>query len=359
MSFNPTMELVDEFIQKISEGYTHTYGNMKSSYNEILCWVATTALEIIANSDALYHNVENTILVTLTGMDILRGKHIKEGGVTPEDWLHFIISLVCQDIGYVKGMCSLDQPEKNIFAIGVDGKTIKLPSGSTDAALTPFHVDRSKLFIEERFRDHGIINVDIIKKNIELTRFPVPDTPEHSDTKGFPGLVRSADLIAQMADPRYLQRVASLFYEFQETGTADVLGYKTPGDLRKSYFRYYWRTVHKYVMDGLYYLAQTQDGKSIIASLYSNIFMVENSFQKTIMSSNFAFLLPDTDRPDRLREEKQRRVKYDSIGNKSVISSKSDSSELSSIKSEKIEANEDKITRSDIVIPEKGKTLFL
>ncbi|HBB33823.1 MAG TPA: metal-dependent phosphohydrolase, partial [Cyanobacteria bacterium UBA9273] len=56
-------------------------------------------------SDALYHNVEHTILVTLVGQEILRGKHIRDGGVSCEDWLHFIISLLCHDIGYVKGVC--------------------------------------------------------------------------------------------------------------------------------------------------------------------------------------------------------------------------------------------------------------
>jgi hypothetical protein len=43
------------------------------------------ALETIANRDALYHNVEHTILVTLVGQEVLRGKHMREGGVSSED----------------------------------------------------------------------------------------------------------------------------------------------------------------------------------------------------------------------------------------------------------------------------------
>jgi hypothetical protein len=34
---------------------------------------ARLALEYIGNSDALYHNVEHTMLVTLAGHDIMRG----------------------------------------------------------------------------------------------------------------------------------------------------------------------------------------------------------------------------------------------------------------------------------------------
>jgi hypothetical protein len=46
--------------------------------------IARIALECIGNSDALYHNVEHTMLVTLAGHDILRGRalhaHIALGG---------------------------------------------------------------------------------------------------------------------------------------------------------------------------------------------------------------------------------------------------------------------------------------
>jgi hypothetical protein len=46
------------------------------------------------------------MMVTLVRQEILRGKHIREGGVSPRDWLHFISSLLCHDIGYVRGVCS-------------------------------------------------------------------------------------------------------------------------------------------------------------------------------------------------------------------------------------------------------------
>jgi hypothetical protein len=65
--------------------------------------VGRLALENIADSDAAYHDMNHTIMVTLVGREILRGKHTKEGGVTPRDWLHFVISLLCHDIGYVRG----------------------------------------------------------------------------------------------------------------------------------------------------------------------------------------------------------------------------------------------------------------
>jgi len=66
-------------------------------------------LENIANSDAAYHDMNHTIMVTLVGQEILLGKHTSEGGVRPRDWLHFMISLLCHDIGYVRGVCRGDR----------------------------------------------------------------------------------------------------------------------------------------------------------------------------------------------------------------------------------------------------------
>jgi len=43
------------------------------------------ALECIGNSDALYHNVEHTMLVTLAGHDIFKGRALLKPS-TPTDY---------------------------------------------------------------------------------------------------------------------------------------------------------------------------------------------------------------------------------------------------------------------------------
>lgn len=151
-----------------------------------------------------------------------------------------------------------------------------LPCGSTDASLTPFHVDRGKLFISERFGIHNVLDAQVIQCYIELTRFPVPLDEEHSDTINYPGLVRAADLIGQLSDPRYLQKIPALFYEFEETGVNKTLSYHTPGDLKKNYPTFYWKGVYPYIQPALRYLETTQEGKQIIANLYANVFRVEH-----------------------------------------------------------------------------------
>ncbi|MDZ8053375.1 MAG: Npun_R2479 family HD domain-containing metalloprotein [Aulosira sp. ZfuVER01] len=278
--FNATEILIDSFVNQLREGYRRTYGAFKHDYQDIIAWAGSMALENIANSDALYHNVEHTILVTLVGQEILRGKHIREGGVSSDDWLHFIISLVSHDIGYVKGVCRQDQETEGLYATGKNDRMISLPPGASDASLIPYHVDRAKLFIDERFGGHKLIDAEVIKTNIELTRFPVPAAEDHQDTNNFAGLVRAADLIGQLSDPRYLKKITSLFYEFEETGMNKVLGYQTPADLRKNYAKFYWNGVYPYVQDALRYLSLTQQGKQILANLYSNVFVVEHDKQQ-------------------------------------------------------------------------------
>lgn len=274
--FNATEILIDAFVQKLREGYRRTYGGLKTDNEDIIAWAGSMAMENIANSDALYHNVEHSILVTLVGQEILRGKHIREGGVSADDWLHFIISLVCHEIGYVKGVCRADRETERMYATGQDEEMIYLSPGATDASLTLYHVNRAKLFINERFGGHKLIDAELIKRNIELTRFPLPKVGDHLDTFSYPGLIRASNLIGQMSDPRYLKKVNALYYEFEETGLNQTFGYTNPTDLRQSYSKFYWEGVFPYIKDALGYLQLTQQGKQIIANLYSNVFVIEH-----------------------------------------------------------------------------------
>lgn len=272
--FNPTQLVIDAFVEELEKAYIRNYGNLEPANASIISWAGRMALEHFANSDALYHNMEHTIMVTLVGQEILRGKHIKEGGVSSRDWLNFIISLLCHDIGHIQGICRDDKD--GWYATGTNGETVRLTPGSTDAALSPYHVDRGKLFIRERFEKNSYIDAETIAANVELTRFPVPDDSDHQSTSSYPGLVRAADLIGQMADPGYLRKLPALFYEFQETGVNEKLNYTSPADLYHSYPAFYWGMVSRYIQDGLMYLRVTHEGRQWIANLYSHVFATEH-----------------------------------------------------------------------------------
>jgi hypothetical protein len=274
--FNITTTLIDNFVLELHNAYKQNFGSLKPEYCEIIEWVARSCLELIANSDALYHNIEHTILVTLVGQEILRGQQIKYGNVTTNDWVNFIIALICHDIGYIKGVCKDDNIKDNLYCIDYIGTTIKLDNIQTDASLTPYHVTRGKIFVRDRFIEHDVIEFYKVQKMIELTRFPVPDDDDHKNTNDYPGLIRAADLIGQLGDIRYSQKIAALFYEFNETGTAEKLCYNNPTDLKINYPKHFWKNVYPYIKDAITLLNLTQNGKMYVATLYSNVFTIEH-----------------------------------------------------------------------------------
>ena len=50
------------------------FGSSHAALAEVLPFAARLTLECIGNSDALYHNIEHSMLVTLAGHDILMGR---------------------------------------------------------------------------------------------------------------------------------------------------------------------------------------------------------------------------------------------------------------------------------------------
>src|SRR5215831_4156042 len=112
--------------------------------NKLAPATARLALECTGNSDALYHNVEHTMLVTLVGHDIMKGRALLAPAL-PSEYAHLIVACLMHDIGYVRGILKGDGPDG--YVIDASGRKAKLPRGSSDAALLPYHVDRSKLFV--------------------------------------------------------------------------------------------------------------------------------------------------------------------------------------------------------------------
>jgi hypothetical protein len=193
-----------------------------------------------------------------------------------------VLALLCHDIGYVRGICREDGD--GAYTTGIPGLQVTLPPGSTDAALTPYHVDRGQCFIRERFGHHPLLDAERLAAYIERTRFPVPGGQDHQGTADYAGLVRAADLIGQLADPHYLRKLPALFYEFLETGTAARLGYRTPGEVRDGYPAFFWQVVARYIQDGLRHLRVTEAGKQWLANLYAHVFSVEHAQPETLAS---------------------------------------------------------------------------
>jgi hypothetical protein len=236
---------------------------------ELVPFAAQLALECIANSDALYHNVEHTMLVTLAGHDIFVGRALLTQS-TPSDYAHLIIACLMHDIGYVRGILKGDGIDG--YVIDAEGRKVTLPRGSSDAALMPYHVDRSKLFVLDRMHE---LDAERIARSIELTRFPATAVNSYNELDEEGLLVRAADLIGQLGDPHYLRKANALFCEFEEIGMNKKLGYESPADIVDKYPQFYWNMISPHIEVAIRYLNVTARGRQWIANLYSNVFRAE------------------------------------------------------------------------------------
>jgi len=248
------------------------FGSTNASLIELIESSAALALDCIGNSDALYHNVEHTMLVTLVGYDIMKGRSLLVS-TSASDYAHFLIACLFHEIGYVRGILRGDSEEG--YVIDASGSKVKLPRGSSDAALMPHHVDRSKLYVTDRIGGSKYLDASRICRAIEFTRFPVPIGVDDGECNEECLLMRAASIIGQLGDPHYLQKAHALYYEFEEIGVNTKFGYTSAADLIDLYPQFYFDGLSAHLQTAIRYLNVTTRGRQWIASLYSNVFRAE------------------------------------------------------------------------------------
>jgi hypothetical protein len=253
--------------------FRESFGSGHDEVAELLGALSRSAIECIAKSDCLYHTFEHTMLVTLVGREILRGRMLLER-VEPQDYSHLIAACLLHDIGFVRGILSGDT--KTEYVVDPSGKTVRLPRGASDASLTAYHVDRSKIFAFERLGSSPVIDAARVAQAIELTRFP-PAAESANTTVLEPRLVQAADLIGQLGDPFYPNKANALYRELEEAGKNRQLGYSCPADLVEKYPQFYWSYVSSHIEEGKKYLGFTDPGRQWIANLNDHLFGAEHS----------------------------------------------------------------------------------
>jgi hypothetical protein len=249
------------------------FGRAHDDKAERLGTLARSIIECLARSDALYHNFEHTILVTLVGRDILQGLALSKR-LAPEDYGHLIVACLLHDIGYIRGILSADTEAE--FIVDGSGRTIALARGASDASLAPYHVDRSKLFCFERLENSPLVDAERVARAIEFTRFPCSVDPGDANDNLEPRLVQAADLIGQLGDPMYSRKATALYSEFEEVGLNRQLGYSSPADLIDKYPSFYWNSVSRHLSAGIKYLNLTTSGRQWIANLHNHILCAEH-----------------------------------------------------------------------------------
>ena len=209
-----TLSLVDQ-------DFETTY--LKKVYNDIVCLFEGKYPGYRA-SNTKYHNLEHTCAVTLATARLIHGLHV-QGHILSTRVIELgLIGALFHDTGLI-------QTEEE--------------QEGTGAQFTIGHEERSIGLMGEYLAANGFSADDIkdcrhIIMCTDLT-LPLAEIPFRSDEIRTMGkILGSADLIAQMADRNYLEKLPLLFLEFEE---AKMPGFETPLALFKNTEEFYHSVV--------------------------------------------------------------------------------------------------------------------
>ena len=257
MAFDPAQILTNALSDDLTKSFAEQFPDAAQEYTAFLRDAVSLATKHLTQTSASYHDADHTVMVVMAGQDILRGKALN-GTLRATDWIHGITAMLFHDIGYSRTACRDDI--EGVLVTDSNGGRLIPEAGKSDAILAPYHVDRGMIFVKEHFAASDIVDAERLSAAINYTRFPVPEAPEYSDVDSEPGLVRAADLIGQLADPLYPQKLTNLYYEMLETGAADALGYGSALDMVDAFPQFFQGLVEPLLGPAVHFLEQTPEG---------------------------------------------------------------------------------------------------
>ena len=173
-----------------------------------------------------YHNLEHTCSTALAAARIIHGLHIQGQVFSPRIVQLCVIGALFHDTGLI-------QTENEVEGTG--------------AQYTMGHEDRSIGVMGKYLAENGYSQEDIrdCGHMIKCTQlfFPMAEIPFRSEeVRSMRKVVGTADLVAQMADRNYQEKLPLLFLEFQE---ARMQGFETPLELFRKTEEFYRKVARK------------------------------------------------------------------------------------------------------------------
>jgi hypothetical protein len=196
---------------------------LKNVYSDIICLFNGDYPGYRA-SNTKYHNLEHTCSVTLATARLIHGLHVQGKRFSSPVILLGLVGALFHDTGLI-------QREEE--------------RGGTGAQYTIGHEERSVELMGKYLTSGGFSAEDIndcgniiLSTNLNLTLGEISFRSD--ETRSMGRVVGSADLIAQMADRNYLEKLPLLFLEFKE---ARMSGFVTPLELFKNTGEFYHSVV--------------------------------------------------------------------------------------------------------------------
>jgi hypothetical protein len=245
------------------------YGALYPELERALKELGFNAISKLTQTDAYYHDLEHSVLVSSVTQLMLRGRQQQEENVSPTEWASLNIAALYHDIGFVRRLLAGDGDA--LVETGRADNAVSLDVASNDSALMPYHVDRGTRYLDDYLRKYTSLDRNLILASVERTRFPVPDQLPYRTCDDYPGLIRAADLIGQLADPKYLDKIPMLYKEFVACRSPILNVYRQPSDMIDLYPEFFKTQVEQYVQEGLRYLVCSDEGKQVARQLFRNV----------------------------------------------------------------------------------------
>jgi len=173
-----------------------------------------------------YHDLSHTLDATLAAVRLMDGYNLQNTPLAPETAWHLLTASLLHDTGYIQETWDTD---------------------GSGAKYTSNHVERSVDFLKKNHRDFSIPEKEIttISNIIRCTGLSVDlnSITFDSEEDMIAGcILGSADLLGQMSDRAYLEKLIFLYREFREAG---IGGFDTEFDILKKTISFYEITVKR------------------------------------------------------------------------------------------------------------------
>ncbi|WP_439814423.1 hypothetical protein [Zavarzinia sp. CC-PAN008] len=270
--FRPKDLAIEDLLRRLMARHEQAFGGRFPEHRQALVEAVRPALQRLARTDAMYHDLDHTVIVTLVGQEILMGRIVRDGDVRSQDWLQFTVALVCFSIGMVHGVCRGDAPGEAV----IDSRFTRrpMPRGATAGWLWPYVVDRGQMYVRQRFRDHPTIDAEVVARILRGAQFPPPADAVADNS--YEALLRAAHFIGAVADPRFPAKIKALFLELQESGISDSFPWKTLAQFRSQFPPFFWSMIHPLIRTGMDLLHYTSLGEQSLASMQAHILVAEH-----------------------------------------------------------------------------------
>jgi len=171
-----------------------------------------------------YHNLKHTLDAFLGTARLIDGRNISGDAFAEGTAVNLLLAALLHDTGYIQDAADLD---------------------GTGAKYTSVHVKRSIIFTEKNASIFQLSENDILEISsfISCTGLKSDYVSTLTGDAGSAGyILGTADLIGQMSDRAYLEKLLFLYYEFNEAG---MEGFDTTFDILKKTLAFYESTMER------------------------------------------------------------------------------------------------------------------